>query len=241
MLIFSKSDRGLKRDENQDSFYTGFLSDNSAFAVVCDGMGGVGGGSVASSVAVEEIVKYINNSYSRKMNRNSVLSLMKNALISANMKVYEMSKETSELSGMGTTAVILIVRNSFALVCHVGDSRAYLINDKITQITRDHSVVQDLLENGKLTPDEAKAHPRKNVITRALGAEKEVVPDLTELSIDVGDTVLVCSDGLTNFVDEDDIADIFENNDISAVAGKLVDTANQNGGGDNITVVTVTL
>ncbi|HCH28752.1 MAG TPA: Stp1/IreP family PP2C-type Ser/Thr phosphatase [Ruminococcaceae bacterium] len=241
MLIFSKSDRGLKRDENQDSFYTGFLSDNSAFAVVCDGMGGVGGGSVASSVAVEEIVKYINNSYSRKMNRNSVLSLMKNALISANMKVYEMSKETSELSGMGTTAVILIVRNSFALVCHVGDSRAYLINDKITQITRDHSVVQDLLENGKLTPDEAKAHPRKNVITRALGAEKEVVPDLTELPIEVGDTVLVCSDGLTNFVDEDDIADIFENNDISAVAGKLVDTANQNGGGDNITVVTVTL
>ncbi len=241
MLIFSKSDRGLKRDENQDSFYTGFLSDNSAFAVVCDGMGGVGGGSVASSVAVEEIVKYINNSYSRKMNRNSVLSLMKNALISANMKVYEMSKETSELSGMGTTAVILIVRNSFALVCHVGDSRAYLINDKITQITRDHSVVQDLLENGKLTPDEAKAHPRKNVITRALGAEKEVVPDLTELPIEVGDTVLVCSDGLTNFVDEDDIANIFENNDISAVAGKLVDTANQNGGGDNITVVTVTL
>ncbi|MBO4468225.1 MAG: Stp1/IreP family PP2C-type Ser/Thr phosphatase [Clostridia bacterium] len=241
MLIFSKSDRGLKRDENQDSVYTGFLSDNSAFAVVCDGMGGVGGGSLASSVAVEEIVSYINKSYTRRMSRDSVLSLMKNALTSANMRIYEKAKEDPEFDGMGTTAVILIVRNSFALICHVGDSRAYLISDKISQITRDHSVVQTLLENGKLTPDEAKSHPRKNIITRALGVEKEVLPDLTELHIEIGNTVLLCSDGLTNYVDESSIIKTFEDNDISEVAEKLVDIANANGGGDNITVVTVTL
>ena len=241
MQIFGKSDCGLKRDENQDSCYTGFLSDNSAFAVVCDGMGGVGGGSVASRVAVEEIVSYINKSYTRKLNRNSVLSLMKNALISANMKIFEMSKEDPEFDGMGTTAVILIVRNSFALICHVGDSRAYLINDEITQITRDHSVVQTLLEDGKLTPAEAKIHPRKNIITRALGVEEDVIPDMTELPIEIGNTVLLCSDGLTNYVDEDVIARTIKETPVSDVPDTLVDIANKNGGGDNITVVTVTL
>ena len=241
MQIFSKSDTGLKRNENQDSVYTGFLSDNSALAVVCDGMGGANGGSVASSIAVEEIVGYIKKSYTRKLNRNSLLSLMKNAIISANMKVFELSNTNSEYEGMGTTAVVLVIRNSFALICHVGDSRAYIVNDKIRQITRDHSMVQTLLENGKLTPDEAKNHPRKNIITRALGVEKNVMPDCTEIPLELGDSVLLCSDGLNNFVDEDTILEIFKSSDISGVADSLVDKANENGGGDNITVVTVTL
>ncbi|MCQ2451179.1 MAG: Stp1/IreP family PP2C-type Ser/Thr phosphatase [Clostridia bacterium] len=241
MQISSKSDIGLKRSQNEDSFYTGYLSDNSALAVVCDGMGGASAGNVASATAVDLIVKYIEKSYSRKLNRDSLLSLMKSAVISANMSIYEMSQKDENYEGMGTTAVVLIVRNSFALICHVGDSRAYHIGDEVTQITRDHSVVQTLLEDGKLTPEEAKNHPNKNVITRALGVEKDVVPDCTEIPLEIGQTVLLCSDGLSNYVDEKTIFEIVKNNDTDKVADVLVDKANENGGGDNITAIAVTL
>lgn len=241
MQIFAKSDQGKKRNENQDAYYTGFLSDNSAFAVVCDGMGGAKSGSIASEIATKSIVEYIEKSYSRKLNRNSVLTLMKNAVLSANIDVYETAKKNPDCFGMGTTAVVVIVRNSFALICHVGDSRAYLLTDTIEQITRDHSIVQTLLENGKLTPEEAKNHPKKNVITRALGVEQNVIPDCMEISLEIGDTVLICSDGLSNFLDEKEIFEIFKNNKNEDVTDILVNKANENGGGDNITAVTITL
>lgn len=241
MQIFAKSDQGKTRKENQDAFYTGYLSDNSALAVVCDGMGGASAGSVASDVATKSIVDYIKNSYTSKINRNSLLTLMKNAVVSANIDVHEMSKNNPEYSGMGTTAVVVIVKNGFALICHVGDSRAYLLNDKMEQITRDHSVVQTLVENGKLTPEEARNHPRKNVITRALGVEDTVIPDCIEIPIDIGNTILICTDGLSNFVEETEIIEVYKNNAIDKVTDILVDKANENGGGDNITAVTITL
>ncbi|MBQ9354948.1 MAG: Stp1/IreP family PP2C-type Ser/Thr phosphatase, partial [Clostridia bacterium] len=205
MQIFAKTDSGLKRETNQDSFYTGFLSDNSAIVIVCDGMGGANAGNVASETATNLIFDYINKSYSNKLNRDSLSLLVKNAVASANLSIYNMSKSDSKYSGMGTTAVVLIIRNGFAIVCHVGDSRAYLINDSINQITKDHSIVQTLVEDGKLTVEEAKKHPKKNVITRALGVEENVISDIIEFPINIGDTLLVCSDGLSNYVEESEI------------------------------------
>ena len=130
---------------------------------------------------------------------------------------------------MGTTAVAAFVKDGTAVIAHVGDSRIYLVNGEIKQLTRDHSVVQSLIESGKITPEDAK-----------LGAEENVAVDSDCLNLSNGDTLLLCSDGLTNFLDDKDILTVFQNNDISAVAERLVEEANKNGGGDNITVVTVT-
>ena len=190
MQIFSKTDRGRVRTDNQDAYFAGKITDDSVFAVVCDGMGGANAGNVASELAVRHISEY--------------------------------------------------VKDGTAVIAHVGDSRIYLVNGEIKQLTRDHSVVQSLIESGKITPEDAKVHPRKNVITRALGAEEDVAVDSDCLTLSDGDTLLLCSDGLTNFLDDKDILRVFQNNDISAVAERLVETANENGGGDNITVVTVT-
>ncbi len=241
MKIFSSTDTGKQRSTNQDAYYSGFLFDNSAFVVVCDGMGGANAGNIASETAVKVISDYVNNSYSNKMDRYSLSNMLKSAVVSANMNVFEKSQNDPDLIGMGTTAVVLVVRNGLAIICHVGDSRVYLVNDEVTQITRDHSVVQTLVESGELTPDEAKNHPRKNIITRALGVEETVFPDCMEIPVKIGDTVLVCTDGLSNFIEIDKIKSIFEENDIENVTQNLINTANENGGGDNITAVTVTL
>ena len=165
---------------------------------------------------------------------------LKNAIVSANISLYDKAVNNAELAGMGTTAVAAFVKDGTAVIAHVGDSRIYLVNGEIKQLTRDHSVVQSLIESGKITPEDAKVHPRKNVITRALGAEENVAVDSDCLNLSNGDTLLLCSDGLTNFLDDKDILKAFQNNDISAVAERLVEEANKNGGGDNITVVTVT-
>ena len=165
---------------------------------------------------------------------------LKNAIVSANISLYDKAVNNAELAGMGTTAVAAFVKDGTAVIAHVGDSRIYLVNGEIKQLTRDHSVVQSLIESGKITPEDAKVHPRKNVITRALGAEENVAVDSDCLTLSDGDTLLLCSDGLTNFLDDKDILKVFQNNDISAVAERLVEEANENGGGDNITVVTVT-
>ena len=139
-----------------------------------------------------------------------------------------------------STIVAAIVKDNDAIIAHVGDSRIYLLNDEIKQLTKDHSIVQTLIENGEISLDDAKHHPRKNVITRALGVEAEVVADFDELTLNTNDTLLLCTDGLTNYVPEANIYEIFKQNDLSLVSETLVAKANENGGGDNITVVTLT-
>ncbi len=241
MRIYGKTDIGLKRQSNQDACFTGFLPDNSALAVVCDGMGGANAGNIASETAVKTISEYINKSYSNRLDSEGLLRLMANAVSSANSIIYEKSLSDKRCFGMGTTAVVLVVRNGFAFICHIGDSRAYLINEGINQITRDHSVVQSLVEDGKLTPEEAKNHPRRNIITKAVGAEQSVMPDCLKIPMEIGDTLLVCTDGLTNFIEETEILNIVKSNKCEDAVSVLIDTANKNGGGDNITAVTVTL
>ncbi|MCQ2455310.1 MAG: Stp1/IreP family PP2C-type Ser/Thr phosphatase [Clostridia bacterium] len=239
MQIFACTDKGLKRETNQDAYFTGYLSDGSAVAIVCDGMGGARAGNIASTTATKMIFDYISNSYSNKLNREALMKLIRNAVLSANISIYNMSQKNEELNGMGTTVVVLVIRNGFAFICHAGDSRAYLINDKISQITKDHSVVQTLVEDGKLTPEEAKVHPKKNVITRALGVEESVIPDSYELPINIGDTILLCTDGLSNYVDESEIFSLISTKEDTTQ--KLIEKANSAGGGDNITAITVTL
>lgn len=240
MQIFSKTDRGRVRTDNQDAYFAGKITDDSVFAVVCDGMGGANAGNVASELAVRHISEYVIRSYRDGMDMTDTEKTLKNAIVSANISLYDKAVNNAELAGMGTTAVAAFVKDGTAVIAHVGDSRIYLVNGEIKQLTRDHSVVQSLIESGKITPEDAKVHPRKNVITRALGAEEDVAVDSDCLNLSNGDTLLLCSDGLTNFLDDKDILKVFQNNDISAVAERLVEEANENGGGDNITVVTVT-
>ena len=173
------------------------------------------------------------------MDAGELEKTLRNAVASANIELFDMSASEQGLSGMGTTAVIALIKDGEAVIANVGDSRIYLVNEEIKQLTRDHSVVQSLIESGKITPADAKFHPRKNVITRAIGAEGTVTADSDIIKLNSGDTLLLCTDGLSNYLDDNEILSVFKNTDISSVPEMLVLKANQNGGGDNITVVTL--
>lgn len=239
MRIFSKTDKGRVRSDNQDAYFAGRISDNAVFAVVCDGMGGANAGNVASENAVRHISEYIIRSYRDSMDITELEKTVRNAVTSANIELFDMSASEQSLSGMGTTAVIALIKDGEAVIANVGDSRIYLVNENIKQLTRDHSVVQSLIESGKITPEDAKYHPRKNVITRAIGAEGSVTADSSVIRLNRGDSLLLCTDGLSNYLDDNEILGVFKNTDISAVPEALVEKANLNGGGDNITVVTL--
>ena len=241
MKIYSKIDKGIVRNSNQDAYFAGEISQEVTFAVVCDGMGGAKAGNVASTAAVKSISEYIANSYRSNMSLDDITKMLRNAIISANIEIYDMATQNEQLQGMGTTVVAAVVRGGNAVVANVGDSRVYLVDDNITQLTTDHSIVQTLIESGKITAEDAKVHPRKNVITRALGAESDVAVDIAEYNLSENNTLLLCTDGLTNFVSEEDILKTFKENDISVVSEKLVELANEGGGGDNITAVTLTM
>lgn len=241
MKIYSKIDKGIVRNSNQDAYFAGEISQEVTFAVVCDGMGGAKAGNVASTAAVKSISEYIANSYRSNMSLDDITKMLRNAIISANIEIYDMAAQNEQLQGMGTTVVAAVVRGGNAVVANVGDSRVYLVDDNITQLTTDHSIVQTLIESGKITAEDAKVHPRKNVITRALGAESDVAVDIAEYNLSENNTLLLCTDGLTNFVSEEDILKTFKENDISVVSEKLVELANEGGGGDNITAVTLTM
>ncbi|MBE6780118.1 MAG: Stp1/IreP family PP2C-type Ser/Thr phosphatase [Ruminococcaceae bacterium] len=240
MRIYSKIDIGKERTLNQDAFFAGEISQDIAFAVVCDGMGGANAGDVASQTAVKTISEYIINSYRRKITIRDFVKILKNAIISANITLYDMASKDDALKGMGTTVVVAVVKENEVAIAHVGDSRIYLVNDEITQLTRDHSIVQTLIESGEISPEAAARHPRKNVITRALGVEADVAVDTAELILQENESLLLCTDGLTNFVTVEDILKTFKENDTAIVPEKLVELANAGGGGDNITAVTLT-
>ena len=240
MRIYSKIDIGKERSLNQDAFFAGEISQDIAFAVVCDGMGGANAGEIASQTAVKTISEYIINSYRRKITIQDFLKILKNAILSANITIYDMAEKDENLKGMGTTVVVAVVKGNEVAIAHVGDSRIYLVNDELTQLTRDHSVVQTLIESGEISPEDAALHPRKNVITRALGVESDVAVDTAEVVLQENETLLLCTDGLTNFVSDENILETFKQNDVSKVPEKLIELANAGGGGDNITAVTLT-
>ncbi len=239
MQIFAKTDKGKVRSINQDAFYINTLSDGSALAVVCDGMGGASAGDIASKTAVEIISQYVLNGYNPSMSSEAIIRLLDNAIVSANLEVFAVSQKDEQLRGMGTTAVVAVARNNEAIICNVGDSRAYLINNELKQITRDHSVVQSLVESGKLSPEEARVHPEKNVITRALGVEENVLTDSYCIDIAENNKLLLCTDGLSNYADADSILRIVNDNALDKVTDLLIKEANLGGGRDNITAAVI--
>ncbi len=236
--VSGKTDIGIKRHSNQDAFDYLQLNDGSVLAVVCDGMGGANAGNVASIKAVEVIISFFERSYRLGLDPQGIMALLGSAILSANIEVYELAQKNPELSGMGTTVVACYACKDFVVISHVGDSRAYLIGEEVIQLTRDHSVVQSLIESGRLTPEEARVHPRRNVITRALGIEPEILVDSDEYTLLPTQSLLLCSDGLSNFVALKEIKEIFETAEDKAE--DLVNKANQNGGEDNITAVVIT-
>lgn len=240
MRIVAKTDVGLVRSNNQDSYIAGELPNSVAWAIVCDGMGGAAGGDYASSTATKMISDRISSSYRDGMGTNSIKNMLVSAITAANVSVYDVGKANDELQGMGTTVVAAIVVDNTVCIAHVGDSRAYILsNDSIRQVTKDHSVVQEMVDEGRLTPDEAKEDPRKNLITRALGVSEDIVIDFYEEYISDSDVLLICTDGLTNFVENEEICDLTNDGKFYEYAERLVTRANENGGGDNITVVTI--
>ena len=240
MKSVAKTDKGMVRDTNQDAYAVGELPGGVAWAVVCDGMGGAAGGNIASALAVKVISEKINNSYNAQMKDISIKNMLHSALVAANLEVFDMSLERPELRGMGTTVVCAIVKEGQAYIMHAGDSRAYIVSDnELKQITMDHSMVQDLVNKGKITEEEAAVHPNKNIITRALGVEKTIEIDFRQVDLDRGNTLIICTDGLSNYVSSQEICEEIKDSKYYAFADRLVKKANANGGGDNITVVAI--
>ena len=170
----------------------------------------------------------------------SIKNMLHSALVAANLEVFDMSLERPELRGMGTTVVCAIVKEGQAYIMHAGDSRAYIVSENgLKQITMDHSMVQDLVNKGKITEEEAAVHPNKNIITRALGVEKTIEIDFRQVDLDKGNTLIICTDGLSNYVSSQEICEEIKDSKYYAFADRLVKKANANGGGDNITVVAI--
>ena len=239
MIAFGNTDRGKVRSSNQDSFACGVFDDGAAWAVLCDGMGGVTGGDIASRCAVDTVKTMLLDQYKTRYNGKHFKKLFAEAVSAANTAIYTKSKEQPELAGMGTTIVIAIARKGSLFIAHAGDSRAYIIETEARQITKDHSVVQELVDRGRLTPEEALAHPHRNIITRALGVGRDIAADFETYQLSSGSRVLLCSDGLTNCVSDTKLAEISGKTSAQALPDEYIAEANANGGYDNITAVII--
>ena len=240
MKIVAKTDKGMVRESNQDAYAVGELPGEVAWAVVCDGMGGAAGGNIASALAVKVISDKITSCYNEKMRDSSIKNLLDSAITAANIEVYDMADSHTELWGMGTTVVCAIVRGDTAIIAHAGDSRAYIAGkDEVNQITTDHSMVQDLVDKGKITAEEAEHHPNKNIITRAVGVDKRIDIDFDQFDLKENETLILCTDGLSNCVSTSELLEDIKDGQYYAFADRLVKRANNNGGSDNITVVAI--
>lgn len=236
MQIGKATDLGMVREQNEDSIYVGQPFNNMLYAIVADGMGGHQAGEVASAMAVEKISSYINAHCQNDMTVDDIRSIIAEAFFAANDAIYQKSLDEAH-HGMGTTASLCFMKENAIIISHVGDSRIYYMDAGVRQLTRDHSLVADLVERGEITNDEAKVDPRKNVITRALGTEKIISVDLGIYDY-AGEIVLLCSDGLTNFVTEEEILDVVrQEENLQKACDHLVALANAHGGKDNISVI----
>ncbi len=247
MRSFGLSDIGKKRTMNQDSFRIDIVSDSAMLCTVCDGMGGANGGNEASSLAVSVFNSILLDVFKRHgisgLNNRQMHRLFMSASASANTEVYNKSNSDPELGGMGTTLVSVLITDDKIYALNIGDSRLYGIsNGEIEQLSKDHSYVQYLIDEGVIKPEEAKSHPNKNVITRAVGTSDYVQADYFEFSASDFSGLVLCSDGLSNYVSPGNILQTAtEQTDIEERVHKLIQSANDGGGGDNITVVLVDL
>ena len=240
MHVGFKTDKGILRSSNEDACFV-LLHDK--VYILADGVGGGNSGEIASRTAVSEIANYVvKHPLSHLLDKYEIVGYMRDAFEAANTKIYDMARAHEENFGMATTAIIVYVNKGKAYIGNIGDSRLYLINDEIRQITMDHSLVEELIRNGQLDRNKGRNHPEKNIITRAMGSRNEAVPDFFEITLSPGDRILICSDGLSNMVENDEIRDIVrENDDLEKVVDTLIDRANYYGGNDNISAVVISV
>lgn len=234
MVFAGATDNGKVRSKNEDSFYA-FYKGDTLFAIVADGMGGHNAGEVASNEAIRAFEESVMNNQSA-----SSAELLTEAIQYANRRIFSMTVESPSLLGMGTTVTACAVCGDHAVFANVGDSRGYVIGEDVSQVTKDHSLVAELLAAGDITEDEAKSHPQKNLITRAVGTTPTVVVDLFEKDLSSDSMILLCSDGLSNIVSESKISEIFKNEtQLEKIVTKLIAEANEMGGHDNITALVI--
>lgn len=237
MNIWGISDVGAVRKQNQDAYYVTTPDAEVPFAVVCDGMGGAKAGNVASTLAVESFVATLSEGL--KPPRREVEPLLRMAVDRANELVCYRSEMDADCRGMGTTLVAAVVEEDLVRLINVGDSRAYLVTGQgIRQLTRDHSVVEDLVERGEITHEEARSHPQKNLITRALGTARQVKADLFRETVEEGEAVLLCSDGLLCAVTDEEIHQEFQAGGAPEdICRRLLERTLSGGAPDNVTIV----
>lgn len=240
MYLSYNSDMGRVRNENQDKICAGFLSENAALAVVCDGMGGEASGSVASDLAANQIYRRISEGYQQGMKPNSIRNLMVTAVQAANSIVYEKSCDDIEKNGMGTTCVAVLVEDKTAYIVNVGDSRAYMMDsDGIRQISDDHTYVNELYKHGEITFEEMQNHKMKYIITRAVGVEPKVEADYFEVEETGNFAVFLCTDGLTAYCHPQLIYESVFNKNLDKGVSDLIDYCNACGGKDNISAAVI--
>lgn len=255
MRSAGKSDIGLVRKVNEDTFVCLKLNDlleikNSTadlyLCVVADGMGGHNAGEVASAMAVQKIVEFVREKYigvltELDITEEKIFGLINDAIYYSNDKIYKKSLLNAECIGMGTTLSMILIKDNSLYYGHVGDSRIYIIRkDEIVRLTEDHSLVEELVKKGIIKPEEAASHPQKHVMTRALGTEYDIEADLGKQDLSEGDYVLLCTDGLSNLVNDNEIKEIvLKAENVEQACSNLINKAKENGGFDNITVVVV--
>ena len=236
MRAYAGTDIGCVRTMNQDGYFCSMtpIGPFPNLFIVADGMGGHQAGDYASRYAIETFLAYISHTETTNLIRG-----MDEGIAMANQKVLEKSFENEELAGMGTTMVVAFSEDRQLYVANVGDSRLYLIGHEINQVTEDHSYVAAMMRAGELTKEQARNHPEKNVITRAVGVSQDVKADFFEVDLKPGDKVLMCSDGLSNMIEDDRLFDVINANNVEDSVKILIDEAKKNGGYDNITAIVI--
>lgn len=239
MQSWGLTDTGCVRKQNQDAYHLEQLDRNTLLCVVCDGMGGAKSGNIASTLAVDVFVQEVKRTWKATMDQERIDMMLRSAVKLANFTLYDQSKQFEEFEGMGTTLVAVLIKGKKATVVNVGDSRAYAINSGgIQQISVDHSLVQMMVDRGELTPEMAKTYPGKNFITRAIGPEAFVMCDIFHMDVAKGDYILLCSDGLSNLLDDQEILfEVVHGVNKQHCCQRLLNIAKSRGAPDNVTSV----
>lgn len=241
MQYWGLTDPGCVRPQNQDAYLMEQLDRNTVLCVVCDGMGGAKSGNIASSLAVDVFMQEVRRTWTSSMTQEKINLMLRSAVKLANFTVFDQAQQFEEFDGMGTTLVAVLVHNRHVTVIHVGDSRAYRVNsDGIWQMTRDHSLVQMMVERGELTREMARTYPGKNFITRAIGTEPIVECDVANLELSKGEFLLLCTDGLSNVLDDQEILfEVVHGVDKRDCCQRLLEIAKHRGAPDNVTSVLI--
>ncbi len=242
MKFYAKTDIGNMREQNEDCVWAGELGNGAVAVILCDGMGGENAGEYASSKTVEFVRDRLLKGFRQDITRNQLRNLLLTSVTGANSYIYDESVSNRDKAGMGTTCVVGIVYNERAYLVNVGDSRCYFFyGDNMQQVTKDHTYIRNLIEKGIITYEESKTHPDRNKITKAIGVDTYLTPDYFELDVQNGDLLMFCSDGLSSYVEDEEIADVVSRTPVSKCCEQLIDYVNKHGGRDNVTVAVISV